>query len=1134
MTDSDILAAVKALQTQFDSQTMAVHQTLQKYMASVDSRMEELRSQVQASSHSSKKNQNNSNQDSSSTEVPHTGLDITPVLRSMKMEVPKFDGSDPNGWAFRIEEFFDFHGTEDSLRLRIVSFHLEGRASAWYQWMKVNNLLTSWKEFLQNLKLRFGASMYDDHEGNLSKLTQKTSVADYQSEFEDLMNKMTARTYEARVDESKQDSRIWSKWSPKSHAVTSNIPYNSKPNPTNQATTPTITTPPKPQQPQTLPPLLPKPDLPIRSKFLMLLGTDDNDVELCSDSLSDEIETVDTAITGDISSLNALAGQGNPRSLRMFGEIGTQNVQTLIDSGSTHNFIKPTVVERLRIPVQATQPLRVYIGNGDFLVCQHFCPQVSLTLQGTIFLVDLFVLPIEGPDIVLGIQWLQKLGRVSHDYAALTMEFTWQDKKVSLRGDSSIAPQIISFNQLQVLHKHDGIHSMFELYTLSSELSASDTLEFPKDLPPDVTNLLHRHQEAVHKWRQYLLGRFFIIRTDHKSIKELLQQVIQTPDQQAYVYKLLGYNFRIEYKPGRTNLAADALSRIHEEQSDVDMMATDFTCLHLASQPISDFLHLLKSENASLSDLVELHNMLKAGTLSCAYSTHDGILLFRQRYYIGNLSQLKPRLLHEFHATPLAGHSGIKRILVRLSSVVFWPNMRRDVEKYIAACLVYQQTKYSTQAPAGLLQPLPVPNLVWDELTMDFITGLPSSRGFTVILVVVDRLTKFAHFGPLPTHFTASKTAELFAEIVIKFHGFPSSIISDRDPIFVSLFWKTLFELSGTTLHHSTAYHPQTDGQTEVVNRGLEQYLRAFTHDCPSAWVNYLCWAEFCYNSSYHTSLQMSPYQALFGRLPPTIPMYIRGSTSIQALDELLHDRDNLLRALKDHLLSAQNRMKQKADSHRREITFAEGDQVLVHLQPYRQISVAHRSSHKLSKRYFGPFSVVKRIGSVAYKLDLPADSKIHPVFHVSRLKRYHDTVTTPASFPLPPESFNNQPLSLPIVVCATRHILQQGKVVRQVLVQWSDSSPENATWESFAEFCQTYPDFHLEDKVVFEGITNDTTLPGPDSTLKEVGPPMRVSEKIAEIQSATRPKRNTKTPTDEIYAPTNPDLGAELAKKHD
>ena len=148
--------------------------------------------------------------------------------------------------------------------------------------------------------------------------------------------------------------------------------------------------------------------------------------------------------------------------------------------------------------------------------------------------------------------------------------------------------------------------------------------------------------------------------------------------------------------------------------------------------------------------------------------------------------------------------------------------MRQSVINYIAQCTICQQIKSATTVPAGLLQPLPIPEAVWDDITMDFITVLPVSRGMTTILVVVDHLSKYIHLGALPANFTAAKVAELFMEIVVKHHGFPKSIVSDRDPIFVSTFWRRLFELSGTKLSMSSSYHLQTDGQTEVVNRGLE------------------------------------------------------------------------------------------------------------------------------------------------------------------------------------------------------------------------------------------------------------------------------------------------------------------------
>jgi len=154
------------------------------------------------------------------------------------------------------------------------------------------------------------------------------------------------------------------------------------------------------------------------------------------------------------------------------------------------------------------------------------------------------------------------------------------------------------------------------------------------------------------------------------------------------------------------------------------------------------------------------------------------------------------------------------------------------------------QTKYIPQKSTGLLQPIPPPSRAWEDLALDFITGLPNSQGAIVIMTIVDRFSKGAHFGSLPSHFTTHTVAQLFIDSICKFHGFPRSLISDRDPIFISKFWKELFRLCGTKLRMSTAYHPQIDDQTKVLNRVLEQYLRSFVHQKPTQWDKFLSLAE--------------------------------------------------------------------------------------------------------------------------------------------------------------------------------------------------------------------------------------------------------------------------------------------------
>lgn len=216
---------------------------------------------------------------------------------------------------------------------------------------------------------------------------------------------------------------------------------------------------------------------------------------------------------------------------------------------------------------------------------------------------------------------------------------------------------------------------------------------------------------------------------------------------------------------------------------------------------------------------------------------------------------------------------------------------QKMVKQYVSNCHVCQQHKSTTQAPAGLLQPLPFPEQVWEDISMDFITHLPSSHGKTVIWVIVDRLTKFAHFLALPSNYTAQSLATLFSTEIYKLHSLPRAIVSDRDPLFLSQFWKAFFSEQKTTLSYSSAYHPQSDGQTEVLNRCLEAYLRCFVSDEPQKWCQFLHLGELWYNTSFHSSINMTPFEALYGRKPPSIPPYNSGSTKIAALDEMLHQR---------------------------------------------------------------------------------------------------------------------------------------------------------------------------------------------------------------------------------------------------
>lgn len=333
---------------------------------------------------------------------------------------------------------------------------------------------------------------------------------------------------------------------------------------------------------------------------------------------------------------------------------------------------------------------------------------------------------------------------------------------------------------------------------------------------------------ALAKFRHYLLGHQFIIRTDQQSLKALLDQTLQTPEQQACLHKFIGFDFKIEYKPGKDNLAADALSRV---------------CYMAWSEPQHEFLQKLRQELLQHSEWAAVMKSCQENKCQDPhYSIRDGLLYWKGRLLLPSQSPLIHKVLLEYHSSPIGGHSGITRTLARISAQFYWHNMRTDIRQFIHQCAVCQQAKTPNQLSAGLLQPLPIPQQVWEDVAMDFITGLPLSFGCSVIMVVVDRLTKYGHFFALKSDYDSKKVAEVFLKNVVKLHGMPKSIVSDRDKVFTSKFWQHLFHLSGTTLAMSTAYHPQSDGQSEALNKCLEMYLRCLTFQRPKQWYKALPW----------------------------------------------------------------------------------------------------------------------------------------------------------------------------------------------------------------------------------------------------------------------------------------------------
>ncbi|MCH79447.1 Ty3/gypsy retrotransposon protein [Trifolium medium] len=282
-----------------------------------------------------------------------------------------------------------------------------------------------------------------------------------------------------------------------------------------------------------------------------------------------------------------------------------------------------------------------------------------------------------------------------------------------------------------------------------------------------------------------------------------------------------------------------------------------------------------------------------------------------------------------------------------------------------------------------------------------------------------------------------------------------------------------MFRMQGTQLKMSTAYHPETDGQTEVVNRCLETYLRCFISDQPKTWVAWIHWAEFWFNTNFHSTTGKTPFEIVYGRLPPHVTRWVLGETRVEAVQRDLIDRDEALRQLRHQLLRAQEKMKNQADRKRVERSFMVGEWVFVKLRAHRQKSVVTRISAKLSARYYGPYPIIERIGAVAYKLKLPPGSKVHPVFHVSLLKKAIGDYNADDELPEldgEDQTDNHEPEA----ILASRIVQQQGKDMKQVLIHWKGQNVEEATWEDYIMMKSQFPHFNLVDKVSAEAVGVD------------------------------------------------------------
>jgi hypothetical protein len=427
---------------------------------------------------------------------------------------------------------------------------------------------------------------------------------------------------------------------------------------------------------------------------------------------------------------------------------------------------------------------------------------------------------------------------------------------------------------------------------------------------------------------------------------------------------------------------------------------------------------------------------------------------------VRDVADLRKLILSEAHDTAYSIHPGSTKMYYDLKERFWWYGMKRSVAEYVAICNTCQRVKAEHQRPAGLLQPLRIPEWKWEEITTDFIVGLPhTQKGYNFIWVVVDRLTKVAHFIPVNTTYSGARLAELYISKIVCLHGVPKKNISDRGSQFTSRFWEQLHDSLDTNLRFSTAYHPQTDGQTERTNQVLEDMLRACAIQYGTSWDKCLLYAEFSYNNSYQASLKKSPFKALYGQKCRT-PLYWDQIGERQVFGpDIIEEAEQLVQQVRENLRVAQTRQKSYTDVRRQDLTFAVGDHVYLKVSPMRGIR-RFNVKGKLAPRYIGPFKVLERKGEVAYRLELPPNLLgVHDVIHASQLKKCLRVPEEQA----PLEGLEVQEDLIytehPVKILETSERITRNKKIKMCRVQWSHHMEDEATWEREDELRKIYPD---------------------------------------------------------------------------
>jgi hypothetical protein len=568
---------------------------------------------------------------------------------------------------------------------------------------------------------------------------------------------------------------------------------------------------------------------------------------------------------------------------------------------------------------------------------------------------------------------------------------------------------------------------------------------------------------ACSLWRCYLHGKPFELITDHQPLLRIPEKSDLTRRQARAVAFLGEFKYTIVYQPGKGNVA-DPLSR-HPSLAAVTRSQTR---LHATAQPSASVSAPDSRASASATappppapslPLPPGHPTLLRDALLQAYAADprfsefleyldkgdDGLYYCNGKVFVPNNLQLRERVLREMHDQVYAGHAGVRKTLERVSRMFWWPTMRHDVYQYVVHCDICQRNKSSHQSPAGLLQPLPVPGFRWHTCTMDLIVKLPPTEttpSYDSIVVFVDKLTKMVHMAPCRESMNAQEFADLFIANVFRLHGMPEQIVSDRGTQFNNQFFAALCQRLNIKHHMGSSYHPQSNGQTERTNRTLEDMLRHYVSPMQHDWHTHLPLIEFAINSSWQESTQATPFYLMYGCHPttPELRGIMRKPSSAAEATAVTWQQaiDDARRCLE----AARNRMRSYANRFRRDVSYAPGELVLLWAGNLR---VKLPGVRKLHPKYVGPLRVIHMVGAAAVRLELPPVwHRVHPVFHVSLVKKYFPD-TKIVHMPPPVEVGDDGDEEYEVEAILDHR--DGGKRKRKYLVAWKGYGPEHNQW---------------------------------------------------------------------------------------